>query len=125
MPVEQPPVLRSVCLALALAAVLGACGKKDDVASQNIATQTVGTDTDLPKECVEAEQAHRACTETMAANIEHAGQPAAAQQLRDALPKEMAGVRARWRANPNRDGLAQSCAATRDALRAQPQCHTR
>lgn len=72
--------------------------------------------------CLEAEQAHRTCTETMAANVERSGQAAAAQRLRDALPKEMEVVRARWRANPHRDGLAQSCAATRDALRAQAQC---
>ncbi|CAJ0791026.1 hypothetical protein LMG7141_02452 [Ralstonia condita] len=114
--------LRLTCAALALVALLGACTKKEDVANHDVTAQAVGTDTDLPKECVEAEQAHRACTETMAANIERAGQPDAAQRLRDALPKEMEGVRARWRANPNRDGLAQSCAATRDALRAQPQC---
>lgn len=122
MPLDERPILRSICLTFALAALLGACGKKDDAASRDITTQAVGTDTDLPKACLEAEQAHRACTETMAANIERAGQPAAAQRLRNALPQEMEGVRARWRASPNKDGLAQSCAATRDALRAQPQC---
>lgn len=115
--------LRSVCLSLALLALLGACTKKEDVANREVTVPAVGKDNDLPKECIEAEQAHRVCTETMAANIERAGQSAAAQRLRDALPKEMEGVRARWRANPNKDGLAQSCAATRDALRAQPQCH--
>lgn len=114
--------LRTLCVAVTLTALLGACSKKDDVASRNVASPTVGTDADLPKECLEAEQAHRTCTETMAANIERAGQAAAAQRLRDALPKEMEAVRARWRANPHRDGLAQSCAATRDALRAQAQC---
>ncbi|WP_231887573.1 hypothetical protein [Ralstonia mannitolilytica] len=82
----------------------------------------MSADTDLPKACLEAEEAHRMCTQTMAANIERSGQSAAAQRLRDALPQEMEQVRTRWRANPNKDGLAQSCAATRDALRAQPQC---
>jgi len=122
MPIYQHP-LRRLCLALALTALLGACGKKNDVTSRDVTTQTVGADNGLPKECVEAEEAHRICTEAMATNMERSGVPVAAKQLRDAFPKEMEEVRARWRAQPNKEGLAQSCAMMRDGLRAQPQCH--
>ncbi|MFP3890502.1 hypothetical protein [uncultured Ralstonia sp.] len=114
----HPRYLRSLGVSLVLAALLCACGKQDDA----IASTTVGIDTALPQACVEAEDAQRACTENQAAGYERVGQPAAAKQLRDALPKEMDAVRARWRSVASKDGLALSCAATRDALRAQPQC---
>jgi len=115
--------LRRLCLVLALTALLGACGKKEDVASRDVTTQAVGTDIDLPKACVEAEAAQRQCTETLATEYERVGHPDAAKQLRDSFTKEMASTRARWRAHANKDGLAQSCAMMRDGLRAQAQCH--
>ncbi|WP_431823500.1 hypothetical protein [Burkholderia sp. F1] len=120
--------LRSVCLSLALAALLGACTKKEEVATQEVATREVGDqtavkDTDLPKECIEAEQAQRECTEAMAAGYERVGHPEAGKLLRDALPKELEQARARWRSAPDKQVLAQSCAMGRDTIRAQPQCH--
>lgn len=116
--------LRSVCLSLALVALLGACTKKnEDMAAREVSSQTVNQGNDLPKECLEAAQAQRECTETMAAGYDRVGHPEASKQLRDALPKEMDKVMARWRSVPDKDHLAQSCAQTRDALRAQPQCH--
>lgn len=115
--------LRSICLSLALVALLGACTKKEEVASREVGNQTAVKDTDLPKECLEVEQAQRACTDTIASGFERVGQPAAAKQLRDALPKELDQARARWRAVSNKDHLAQTCAVARDSLRAQPQCH--
>jgi hypothetical protein len=108
-----------------LTALLGACGKKENAASRDVTTQAVGTDIDLPKECVEAEAAQRQCTETLATEFERVGRPDAAKQLRDSFTKEMESTRARWRAHANKDGLAKSCAMMRDGLRAQPQCHPR
>jgi len=115
--------LRAVCLSLALVALLGACTKKEEVASHDVTARTVGVDNDLPKECVEAEQAQRQCTETLAAGYERVGHPDLSKQLRDSFTKEMDSTRARWRAQPNKEGLAKSCAMMRDGLRAQSQCH--
>jgi len=59
----------------------------------------------------------------MAAGFEKLGQAAAAKSLRDALPAEMEQARTRWMQVDDKDGLAKSCAAARDAIRAQPSCH--
>jgi len=130
--------LRSVCLSLALVALRGACTKKPEVGNREVDSQEINardvggqsvskqqaseSGADLPKECKEAEQAQRECTETMAAGYERVGHPEAAKKLRDSL-KDLDAVRARWQAQPDKESLAKSCAMARDSLRAQPQCH--
>lgn len=116
-------LLRHLCLACALTTLLGACSKKEDLASRDVTSQTVGTDTDLPKACLEAEQAQRQCTETLAAEYERIGHPDSAKQLRDSLTTTLQSTRARWRAHADKDGLSRSCAMMRDGLRSQEQCH--
>lgn len=76
----------------------------------------------LPAECLALEQAQRDCTEAMAAGYERAGQPQAAKALRDGIPAALQDLRRQWESAPDRAGLAASCAAARDAVRAQPQC---
>lgn len=87
---QHQQIVRSLFVPLALVALLGACGKKDDA----IASNTVGADTSLPQACLEFEDAQRACTENQAAGYERVGQPAAAKLLRDALPKALEDARA-------------------------------
>ncbi|WP_454763249.1 hypothetical protein [Cupriavidus campinensis] len=108
------PVL---CVSLAMAAMLGACGKEDATPAN-----AVGKEESLPKACVEAEAAQRRCTETMAASYERVGQAGAAKMLRDALPGELEKARASWSAVGDKEGLERACTSMRDALRAQPQC---
>lgn len=123
------------CASLMLAAMLAGCGKADNgaaaqadarpetSAASNSRIDTASKEKALPKECIEAEDAQRACTESMAAGFEKLGQAAAAKSLRDALPAEMEQARTRWMQVDDKDGLAKSCAAARDAIRAQPSCH--
>ncbi|MBV8272132.1 MAG: hypothetical protein JO067_07650 [Cupriavidus sp.] len=126
----RPSVL---CVSLVTLALLGACSKQESPTATSAVSATNTTSTvsvskkehALPQECIEAEEAQRACTETLAAGYERLGQPAAARTLRDALPAEMEKTRAIWMQVADRDGLARSCAATRDGIRAQPQCNKR
>ncbi len=110
LPIRMP----SICLAIALSCLLAACGKQE--------AAPAAAEAALPQSCVEAEAAQRACTEHMAGALERAGQAAGAKALRDAFAKEMAQTRERWRGVADKDGLAQSCAAMRSGLAAQPQC---
>ncbi|QET02973.1 hypothetical protein FOB72_13535 [Cupriavidus pauculus] len=112
---------RTVRAALAITSLtmlMAACGKDEGKTAG-----TSGADDSLPKECVEAEAAQRACTEAMASGYDRLGQSAAAKTLREAIPQEMDKVRAQWRAIPDKENLARACAATRDGIRAQPQCN--
>lgn len=111
-------IVRCLFVPLALAVLLSACGKKDDA----VASNAVGADTSLPQACLELEDAQRACTENQAAGYERVGQPAAAKQLRDALPEALENARAQWRSAASKDVLAAACAAGRDSLRVAPQC---
>lgn len=118
----QSQYLRCLCVSLVFTALLAACSKKEEVTSRDITAQTVGMDGDLPKECVDALQAQRECTENLAAKYERVGHPEAGKQLRDALPKELDKVKAIWRSVQYKEELAKRCAMTRDSLHAQLQC---
>lgn len=129
--------ISACCVSLTLLALLGGCGKAetnsaaqpdakpDTTAPAMSSADTSSKEKALPKECIEAEEAQRACTETMAAGYERVGQPAAAKTLRDGFPAEMEKARTQWMQVEDKDGLAKSCAAARDAIRAQPACNKR
>ncbi len=120
----------SASLGCAIAMMLAGCAKPDagnaagvaQPKAKEVAVSSTVADANLPKECFEAEEAQKACTGNQAANMTKYGQAAGAKQLMDALPVEMEKTKARWRANPNKDGLAQSCRMMRDMLRGAPQC---
>lgn len=114
---------------LALLALLGACEKQDaGTASQPAelrgSAPRVGisqAEQVLPKECVEAMDAHRACVENIAMSFERAGLVDGARELREALPAEVEEAYARWLTVPDREGVRLSCIAMLDAVRVQLQ----
>lgn len=122
--------LPAVFASLTLLALAGACGKRDagtgspaaDVSSSTPEVSRKQADQGLPAECLEAEAAHRACVENIAASFERAGQVDGARKLRDALPAEVEEARARWLTAPSKEGLRLSCIAMRDGTLAFPQC---
>lgn len=114
---------------LALLTLLGAC-EKQDASTASQAADMHGSpprasisqaEQVLPKECVEAMAAHRACVENLAVSFERAGQIDGARELREALPAEVEEAYARWLTVPSREGLRRECIVLLDAIRVQLQ----
>lgn len=125
-----PDVFAFALLILTPIALLSACGKHDANAD-NQAADMPGSPPrvsisqagqDLPRECLEAIAADRACADNFAMKLARVGQVANAKKMRDAMLAHAESKHARWLRAPDREALRPGCIAERDLTPKLPQC---